>query len=1000
MANPFANTNSANPFAGMQGGNPFAPRAVDPNTFSSGVGRGVEQFQSNLYSAAEAIGEATDWEGLAEWGKEGRITNLEEAAKYGAPIEFKDAEALGDYVSWATTSAGSLLADTAAYLTAAGTGFLVGGPVGAGVGVAAVSAPLNVGAVQSRIKEVGGEEATLGAGGAALAGGLTALDTVGISKLASPFFKETVKKMVEKEGADKVQAELEKGLVSSGVSASVAQEAAKATVLSSGMATTSTALLEAGAHSVADVDIDYDDFYNRMKESAALGVLGGAPLGSVSGYIKHKNLKNVVMPEAPQSFQKERSLGVLGGLHDWFTGQITSSIAPKATRAAAGQDLVRIFNDPLGDDLTGVQSKLRNEINYDREQVYKQAQKEYGKGWEDKLVEDYTAGKDSGSAKALRDHLANLADRGVKAKLLPESRIVEDYIPSRMDVDNIKNNLDEFKSDLRSQLAERGRTPDEATLNAQVDRYVEQLETGDFSKLTSAITKLEGGEDLTKLEASMIDKVTGGEVRGGELGSTRVGNISGNLEGQRRWNVGQDFYNKWSVGENKGRFALESIADYGEGVAHRIAGADMLGKNGEKLNRLILETQAELAGSGNPTLTANEVSTFYDMVDAYDNTYRTIQNPTARKISTVAKTGSTMAALPLVTLGSLTEIFNVAMRTDMSSMVQSTLSVMNRAGVNLVRRAMLRGPSESWQTNATQMSMAGQSINTADSLMMARLADPNIGTRAAKVTRGFFKMTGLSYWTHFVREVGAEATRLQVTKDLDLVNNAKFQGSGEAMRANQRLTELGIVGQARDALLPNSGAPQAVKNKAMADAIYQFNRKVAPSPTFSDRPLWMSNQHLWLFSQLQSYPTIFTNSVLPLLGNKLKSAPSDVIDGLFILGGIALVGSMQISLRDAVSGRELDRDPTELVMSSIFRYVTPRSIQAFGEAINSHEYGDSPHSSFFGVGAHMASDMVSLTSQNAAKLASGEMDLSQYLADMAFASVGTSARGWRDELGL
>lgn len=90
-------------------------------TFTRAVSRGVDTTQGLLYAASNAIGEVTGVDALAEWGEEGMIRNMHEAALAPAEIgEFDNVEGLADFGTYVLEAIGEQVPNIA--LTASGAG--------------------------------------------------------------------------------------------------------------------------------------------------------------------------------------------------------------------------------------------------------------------------------------------------------------------------------------------------------------------------------------------------------------------------------------------------------------------------------------------------------------------------------------------------------------------------------------------------------------------------------------------------------------------------------------------------------------------------------------------------------------------------------------------------------------------------------------------------------------------------------------------------------------
>jgi len=170
-------------------------------------------------------------------------------------------------------------------------------------------------------------------------------------------------------------------------------------------------------------------------------------------------------------------------------------------------------------------------------------------------------------------------------------------------------------------------------------------------------------------------------------------------------------------------------------------------------------------------------------------------------------------------------------------------------------------------------------------------------------------------------------------------------------------------------------------NALMGRAINRFNRTVVLEPSFADRPLWMSNQKMWALSRLAGYPTMFTNTILPMLGKKLRDTPNDVIEGLFIIGAQSVLGAGQMAARDAVAGRQFeDRDMNEVLLDSFVRNSSPRPLQVGYDAIRGNRYGRSAAETALGPVIGTASEV----SKQGYRLTSGQIDAGEFMEELLY----------------
>ena len=150
-----------------------APQEAGERTFSPGsaLSRGVNTYQSQLYSALEGAGRIIGSESLARTGSEGRIRNLQEAETAQPAAQrpsLENAETVGDYAR----ATGQLVAESLPF-TGAGIAGAKAGEIGARalghtgwrgriiggiLGSAAASFPTFYGSNRQRQIEEGGAE--------------------------------------------------------------------------------------------------------------------------------------------------------------------------------------------------------------------------------------------------------------------------------------------------------------------------------------------------------------------------------------------------------------------------------------------------------------------------------------------------------------------------------------------------------------------------------------------------------------------------------------------------------------------------------------------------------------------------------------------------------------------------------------------------------------------------------------------------------------------------
>src|SRR5262245_24469439 len=168
------------PLASQQAEAPPGPRLTTAEAF----GRGVEKTKGMLGAAAEIAGEVAGAEPLQRYGKGVREAAQEEIKKYPAGQEFLKIRSVFDAGQFAKETIADFVPQIGLTLGGAATGGLVGGPVGALIGGAIPSIPLNIGDIQSQLKQ---EAPDVSAPGYVAAGGLAAaaLDSITPLRLGS-----------------------------------------------------------------------------------------------------------------------------------------------------------------------------------------------------------------------------------------------------------------------------------------------------------------------------------------------------------------------------------------------------------------------------------------------------------------------------------------------------------------------------------------------------------------------------------------------------------------------------------------------------------------------------------------------------------------------------------------------------------------------------------------------------------------------------------------------
>ncbi|MGB0972110.1 MAG: thermonuclease family protein, partial [Mycobacterium sp.] len=257
------------------------------NAFTKGVARGTDQMQASLYAGANALGEFLGVDAMAEWGEQGMVRNMLEAAENPAEItDLDDIDSLSKFGTFAAETLGEFLPQAATMLVPGGGAAMI---AKAGIGKALLTRAAakmgtstaglagragatggayvqGVGEVQMGLKDEG-----IDAPGTALAFGvpIAAADMIGLEATFLKAFKGSDTGLGDNLVRGVIQEAVKRGLIGSGTEAST--EAMQT-------------LIEKSA--VAYNDPEYDLFspenIEEIKFAAAKGGVGGGATGSAS----------------------------------------------------------------------------------------------------------------------------------------------------------------------------------------------------------------------------------------------------------------------------------------------------------------------------------------------------------------------------------------------------------------------------------------------------------------------------------------------------------------------------------------------------------------------------------------------------------------------------------------------------------------------------------------------------------------------------------------------
>lgn len=920
----------------------------DPDSFSSAVGRSVDQTQSAFGSFVQALGEATGSETMKSWGTDYYNKQMAEAEKYGVPSDpgFMGISNVEDFVNWGKNT----LAQVGTSLAIAGTAGTAGfaatpGPVatksvGAVVAGAMAMLPLNVGEVQQTIKQLDPDaEEPMAAFAAGT--GMTALDMAGAGKLLKPVMsrigKEAVVDAVAKQGMKK----------------SAAREFVEGALVEGATESLQEAVSQSAAYAATDTEIDNEKFVEDLINAGAAGVFGGTVIGGTTGSMGA--LRDSLYKEGTA---KEATPDEVSATPQTTTQKIWSNIAGRSTDVlepltAFSPTATALLNKLRPSKEKGVVSpddfKTQTDLFAGK---YSSRLTEIMRGMNSKekakFFDEYSRGIRDERHTQLADMLRDFRHEARKAGLNVGK--IENFLPFVADMGKIRKSRAQFIEDLKPYLGEETESAVDSYLREQ-----EQIETEGTAPPVDRWFTEEGDlrRFFTDKEGYLRDRV----------GGSKVPPRYGHLEQSRQFaKVPQSVLNNWS--KNKPE---ENLMDYIQSGAHRINYASQFGTRGEKLNSMVAQILWEGAQAGRP-VTQTEIDQIYGIADAMNNQHGKIKDKNIRTGLNVLKTATTVTALPLTLFSSLVEPLNIAIRSDMITFLRAFAPTVRSVSAAMVEGVRRDAPiSEMSKT----LQAANISLNTASNAAQQRLTDSLMGKTSAKVSEVFFKMNGLTYWTHLMRHYSANAAKIMIEDNVRTMQSAP-KTSQAYVNAREMLAEVGIDGE------QYSNAGVRDREAMRVRGIRRFVNDVVLEPNFADKPLWMSRQDMSILAQLKGYPTMFTNTVLPRLASKFdprvgRQGVLSAVDGLFIVTSMLMISGLQDAIRMAIMGRDDDRSDAEYLYNILERSIMPAQPQYLVSALMAGRFGRDPSTTIFGPMVGFGNDVLRL----GGAVASGEAEVEE-----------------------
>jgi hypothetical protein len=945
------------------------PQVVDPDSARSIIGRSADQLQAQMYGTVEAIGEATGNQYLMDTGAEGRKEQLEEAAQYGNPsvgsyrdVDLEDPESLGSYIKQLglgmTPGLAAVGGSAAAGAKVGGMFGIPGRAAGGMVGAFLGSFGINTGAFQNEVKEL---DPTAKGGWTSLAfgTGAGALDAFGLSKMVSPLLKWVPEDVVYRNalaaGFPPVMAQ------------TAIRQAAVNTAKGAGLEAAIGAAQEGSqaylAAKVSDHELNLDNAYERMVNAAlGGGIVGGAVRGgsSILDTIT-QNAHAVGSAHQGKTFAEGNTEE--GGLlkKAWHMGgsAATEPLIPLARVSPEAEAFVREFRpDMTGEKATGKTVFEDTDImagtwNKKLDDVVKsKSDVELAK-----LIEEASLPKAqlSGEALHLRKILDEVPEVAKREGGLSNVGYIDGFMPFRVDPRKVEANPQGFLADIAPFVQD----PVEALRNWQ-----EEINTPKGSTVPEIDQLVKPDSTTGELEIMMRARKAGDpDTMRAKFAQGDVTPKFGHLEFSRSFgSVPQAVLNKWTT-EQTPKQRVEAVRDYFEGAAHRISFAKRFGENGEKANAQIAKAVYEAQQKGRP-VSKGEIDQMYGLLNAYNGMYGRLKSEAAKNAQSLFSAFLVVKTLPLATLSSLFEFVTPAIRGDVGSALTSLIPTFAEMAKE-ASRVLLKGVPKS--DFAQVASEAGLSFHSAQSVMAERLGATMFNRGAAKATRAFFLVNGLSALTHVNRTYAAKTADSIFHENLfKLASGIDITSAKGAQLANQ-LRSMGVDiktnADAKALYNPTNPSEVAAARDARVLAMHRFTRQTVLEPNIADTPLWMSNGKLQLLAMLKRYPSAFSNTILPQLMRKLsptyqgsyQGALAGAIGITFILGAGLGLGYIQDELKQIAKAgtTEYEDNRTEGMRFADVLNTTlmPMQMQYVSDMFTATRHGTTPVESIMGPAA-------------------------------------------------
>lgn len=955
---------------------PPATAAADPDSWSSAIGRGIDETQANIGGSIRVAGELTGSEFLTDYGQQMVEENKQEASQYGVPtnrsykdVDTSDVGSIGQYVKnlvgEGAASMGGVMAGSIAGAKAGGLAGAPGRVAGGVIGAFLSSLGINVGALDNQMKELDPKSShptTALLGGA----GLSVLDTFGAGVAVRPLLKH-----IGEDAAYKLL--VQSGMPKQGAIEAIAQ-AGKHAAISAGAEGATSGIQSMLQDTTAYGAVGQKQDPGMLLENAINAALGGAALGgavggATGGIDVLANRNNAVdsayvapAPTAPTA-KEMAPKGIGRKLFDAMGNESTALLDPLAKASPTAKAFKEMFRADMSTKTASAKTIFEDtELQAGKwTSEFDRLTHRMGDKRINALIDEASSpNPTSPEALRMRSLLDDVRNEAVNRGGLTVGNI-PDYMPFGLDPKRV--NTPEFLQEITPYYK------DQAAAEEAIRNWNAEMEAPDRGNTAPEVKKLVTQNPTTGVwEADPRYRVKGDpETLRVKFAQSDATPQFGHLEKSRSFGqVPQNALNKYTLNQT-GKKRKQEIIDYFEGAAHRIAGAERFGSNGEKANTLIAASVKEAQDAGK-RVSKEEVDRMYNLVNAYSGMYGRIKDENLKNISAGVAAVTTMSRLPLAGLSTLTEFsipFAKAGVARSLSQVFPTISEGIRQAVGGVFKFV--PPSETGRL----MSDLNLTLASSTSVMADRIGATMFNSLGQKAVRFEFLVNGMSIMTHLNRIFATKTAEVTFTNNLmDLAGGLPFTSANGANKLAQ-LREMGVeVATPQDALdliAPTWPHQVVMAQNVKALAIRRFVDQSVLDPTFADKPMWMSNGMAQMGGLLKGYPAAFGNIILPMMkthmGREFTGSWSNTgvaAAGMaFSLGLMMALGTLQDELKSAAKyagAGAIDTRTEEQKMMDVFMQQTPLQVSLAWDMATSERRGSSPLEVLAGPVAGMANE--------------------------------------------